>query len=94
MPEYVLHPIASFLPDTPADLEYPGYFERQRVSQNGLIYWRALRVYIGYLLAGEWVGMEPVADGLWDVYFGPVRIGGFDERETKGQRNDYLTLKM
>ena len=76
------------------DLEYPGYFERQRVSQNGLIYWRALRVYIGYLLAGEWVGMEPVADGLWDVYFGPVRIGGFDERETKGQRNDYLTLKM
>ena len=76
------------------DLEYPGYFERQRVSQNGLIYWRALRVYIGYLLAGEWVGMEPVADGLWDVYFGPVRIGGFDERETKGQRNDYLTLKL
>ena len=76
------------------ELEYPGYFERQRVSQNGLIYWRALRVYIGYLLAGEWVGMEPVADGLWDVYFGPVRIGGFDERETKGQRNDYLTLKL
>jgi hypothetical protein len=25
---------------------------------------------------------------------GPVRIGGFDERETKGQRNDYLTLKL
>ena len=76
------------------DLEYPGYFERQRVSQNGLIYWRALRVYIGYLLAGEWIGMEPVADGLWDVYFGPVRIGGFDERETKGHHSDYLTLKL
>lgn len=76
------------------ELEYPSYFQRSRVSQNGLIYWRALRVYISYLLAGEWVGLEAVGDGLWDAYFGPVRLGSFDERQTKGDRDDYLTLKV
>jgi len=75
-------------------LEYPDYFDRQRVSRNGLIYWRTLRVYIGYLLAGEWVGMEEVGDGLWTVYFGPVRLGSFNQRDTKGHQNDYLTIKM
>jgi hypothetical protein len=77
-----------------SEIEYPGYFQRSRVSQNGLIYWRALRIYIGYLLTGEWVGLEAVGDGLWDAYFGPVRLGRFDERQTKGNRHDYLTLNV
>jgi putative transposase len=70
--------------------EYPGYFDRHRVCQNGLIYWRGKRVYAGYLLAGNWVGLEPVGDGLWDVYFGPIRLGGFDVRNAEGPRKDYL----
>lgn len=76
------------------ELEYPGYFQRQKVSANGLMYWSSRRVYIGYLLAGEWVGLEEVGDGIWAVYFGPVRLGMFDERQTKGRFNDYLTLKV
>lgn len=31
-------------------------------------------------LAGEYVGLEEVGDGLWDVYFGPVALGRMDER--------------
>ena len=31
-------------------LEYPSYFHSGRVSRNGVVYWRALRIYIGYLL--------------------------------------------
>lgn len=81
-------------PDTLPELEYPSYFHRHKVAPNGLIYWTNRRVYIGYLLAGEWVGLEAVDDGLWEVYFGPVRIGRFDERQTKGALNDYLTLKV
>lgn len=76
------------------ELEYPGYFQRQKVSTNGLMYWSSRRVYIGYLLAGEWVGLEEVGDGIWAVYFGPVRLGLFNERQTKGRFNDYLTLKV
>ena len=76
------------------ELEYPRYFHPNRVCQSGLIYWRGLRIYIGYLLAGEWIGLEEVGDGLWDAYFGVIRIGGFNERDTTGPKDDYLTLKV
>lgn len=81
-------------PEHLPELAYPSYFHVNRVSQNGLVYWRALRIYIGYLLAGECIGIEAVGDGLWDVYFGPVRLGGLDERQTQGNHDDYLTLKV
>lgn len=81
-------------PERLPELEYPGYFHIQKVSANGIAYWTGRRIYIGYLLAGERVGLEEVADGIWAVYFGPVRLGSFDERQTKGSLDDYLTLKV
>lgn len=76
------------------ELEYPSYFDRSRVSRNGVTYWCGRDIYIGYLLAGEWVGIEAVGDGRWDVYFGPLRLGGLDEREAKERQGNYLTLKV
>lgn len=76
------------------ELQYPKYFHLHRVCQNGLVYWRGLRIYIGYLLRGEIIGLEQVGDGLWDVYFGPIRLGGFDERDATGRLGDYLTIKV
>ncbi|KAI5930428.1 E3 SUMO-protein ligase PIAS1 [Manis javanica] len=54
------------IPPKLPELQYPKHWERVRVSHNGLIYWRALRVYIGYLLAGQWIGMRrwPLASGM------------------------------
>ena len=48
----------------------------QKVSRPmAFAYWTGRRIYIGYLLAGERVGLEEVGDGIWAVYFGPVRLG-------------------
>jgi hypothetical protein len=33
------------------------------------------------VLAEEYVGLEEVADGIRSVYFGPVLLGRFDERD-------------
>jgi hypothetical protein len=74
------------------DLVYPSYMQTRRVSHNGVMYWNAWQVYIGYLLAGEEIGIEPVGDGLWQIHFGPVCLGGFDERNLKS--GYYLTLKL
>jgi hypothetical protein len=82
-------PYPSKLPE----LQYPKHWERVRISHNGLIYWRALRVYIGYLLAGQWIGMQEVAAGQWDVYLGPVRLGCFNEEDVGGAQKDYLSLR-
>ena len=30
--------------------------------------------------SGEYVGLEEVGDGLWDVYFGALRLGRLHER--------------
>jgi hypothetical protein len=35
---------------------------------------------VSKVLEREYVGLEEVGDGVWDVYYGPVRLGQFDER--------------
>jgi len=60
-------------------LEYPGHFEVRRVSRNGGIRWHHAWVNVSHLLAEEYVGLEAVDDGLWDVYFGPVWLGRMHE---------------
>ena len=75
------------------ELTYPGYIHVHRVCSGGLIYWNAWQIYVGYLLAGEQVGVEAVDDGVWKVHFGPVCLGGFDERNAK-KGEDYLNLKL
>jgi putative transposase len=35
---------------------------------------------VTHTLADEYVGLEEVDDGLWDVYFGPVKLGRMNER--------------
>jgi putative transposase len=60
-------------------LEYPGHFEVRRVSRNGGIRWHHVWVNVSHLLAEEYVGLEAVDEGLWDVYFGPVWLGRMHE---------------
>jgi transposase InsO family protein len=68
------------LPATLPPIEYPGHFEVRRVSRNNGIRWKHRWVCVTHTLAGEYVGLEEVDDGLWDVYFGPLRLGRMNER--------------
>lgn len=63
------------------ELVYPAHYERRYVSANGGIRWQNQWVNVSHVLAGEHVGLEEVADGVWSVYFGPVLLGRFDERD-------------
>ena len=72
-------------------IEYPGHFEVRKVSENGGIRWKHHFpsgpnhgwVNVSTVLAGEYLGLEEVDDGIWTVYFGPVLIGRFDEWELR-----------
>ena len=35
---------------------------------------------VSTVLIGEEIGLEPIDDGEWDMHFGPIRLGRFDER--------------
>ena len=59
--------LASY-PQRLPELIYPSYMQTRRVSHNGVIYWNAWQIYIGYLLAGEEIGIEPIGDGLWQIH--------------------------
>jgi putative transposase len=71
------------LPTTVPPIEYPGHFEVRLVSRNSGIRWRNHWVCVTQTLAGEYVGLEEVDDGRWDVYFGPLRLGRMDERRLR-----------
>jgi putative transposase len=51
-------------------------------------------VYVSHLLKGHSVGLNEIDTGQWEVYFGPVKLGSFDERYAKGNSVPYLTLKV
>lgn len=67
-------------PDRLAPLEYPAHFERRLVSRNGGIRWQFQWVNVSHVLGGEYVGLEEITDGEWDLYFGPLKLGRFHER--------------
>jgi hypothetical protein len=67
------------LPRTLPEIEYPAHYELRYVSANGGIRWKSHWVPVTHTLAGEFVGLEEVGDGIWDVHFGPVHLGRLDE---------------
>jgi putative transposase len=60
--------------------EYPDRFEVRYVSGNGGMRWHKQWVNVTSALIGEYVGLEEIDDGLWDVYFGPLKLGRLHER--------------
>jgi hypothetical protein len=43
---------------------------------------------------GERVGMEEVQDGVWKVYFGPIYLGFFDQRDKMENKYGYCSIKV
>ena len=74
-----LRPMPSKLPP----LEYPDRFEVRYVSANGGIRWNKAWVNVSTTCIGEYVGLEEIDDGIWNVYFGALRLGRLLERSMK-----------
>lgn len=64
-------------------IEYPSHYEIRRVSNNCGIRWNSKRICVSQVLAGDYVGLEEIADGVWDMYYGSVWLGRFYEKLMK-----------
>jgi transposase InsO family protein len=62
---------------------YPGHFQVRYVSRNNGIRWNRRWINVSATLREEYVGCEEIDDGIWNVWFGPLLLGRFDERELK-----------
>jgi putative transposase len=80
-PSQLYRPSARPFPSRLQELSYPGHFEVRRVRASGEIKWRGERLFVSEVLGGELVGLEERDDGLWSLFFGPLLLGRYDERD-------------
>ena len=59
---------------------YPDTYYVRRVRQNGQLRCGREWLSLSKTLSGEPVGLVPIADGRFQLSFGPVRLGELDER--------------
>jgi putative transposase len=71
------------MPDRLPALEYPDRYELRLVSENGGIRWNSEWVNVSITCAGEYVGLEEIEDGIWNVYFGRLKLGRLHERHLR-----------
>ena len=53
------------------------------VGKRGEMYWQGRRIFVSEVLAGEPLGLEAIADGVYRVWFAGLKLGCFDERENR-----------
>ena len=91
-PASVYRPSLREMPTKLPPLQYPDRFEVRYVSANGGIRWNSDWVNVSIVCAGEYVGLEEIDDGLWNVYFGPLKLGRLHERHMRIE-DEYGRLK-
>jgi transposase InsO family protein len=79
-PAHYYEPSPRNYPERLPELSYPAEFQTRMVDHRGAIRWDYARVFLGRGLAGEPVGLEPIGDGRWRVWYSFFEVGEFDER--------------
>jgi len=74
-PDVVYRSSERAYPSRIAPPEYPSSYEVRKVRYIGDIKLRGQSIYVCEALIGELVGLDPVAEDLWCLYFGSVPLG-------------------
>jgi transposase InsO family protein len=61
-------------------LEYPDDWQKPKVSPGGQMRWKSWKVQVSHALVNQFIGLKPIEDGIWAVYFGNLELGQWDER--------------
>ena len=73
----------------PSDREYPsrlrepeycGEWEVRSVGPCGTMRWRNQKIFVGKVFSGAYIGLQPLDEGEWKVWFFEHPLGIFDER--------------
>jgi hypothetical protein len=66
-------------PEQEPQMEYTADVEVRRVRSTGEIKWRGELIFLSEALIGEPVSLKQVSDRHWELRFGPVELGLFDD---------------
>lgn len=83
-PAEVYQPASRDYPERlPEQRGYPDEWQKRRVQSSGQIKWKGRNEHITDALAGQEIGLKPVGDGQWELYFEGLRLGHYDERQCR-----------
>ena len=62
-------------------VEYPENMIVRQISPGGQMRWNSHKIFVGNALIGEPIGLEPLTDRTWRVWFSFYELGIFDEEK-------------
>ncbi len=65
-----------------AEPQYPAGSILRRVNEDGRLCWTNTKIFLSKVLGREYVGMLPIEDDFYEVYYGPLLLGWFDEAQS------------
>lgn len=60
--------------------EYPGHYERRKISANGSFKFKDHRYFLAHPLAGEWLGLVEIDEDVWVIRFYDCELGRINPR--------------
>lgn len=60
--------------------QYPGHVEVRKVSQAGTFRLHTGQTFLSQALNGEYIGLEEVADRVWNILYYDTLLGRYDEQ--------------
>jgi len=91
-PSEVYQPSARDYPTRlPEPRGYPDDWQKRMVRGSGQIKWKGRDLQITKALVGQEIGLKPVGEGEWIVYYEHLELGRFDERNYRVKPNPRLT---
>jgi hypothetical protein len=79
-PASVYEPSPRAYPERLPEVEYPDAMQVRTIKSHGHFRWKKHDVFLSEVLWGEPVGLLPVDDGVYTVYFAHMPLGVFNER--------------
>jgi putative transposase len=80
-PGSIYRPSERRMPRRLQPFDYPEHFLRRRISKSGWMQWRKRLYFVSSTLHHQTVGLEHKGEGLFDLYFGPICLGRFNEEQ-------------
>jgi hypothetical protein len=79
-PASVYEPSPRPYPTREPEIEYPDRMEVRNVKAHGHFRWKKKDIFLTEVLWGEPIGLLPLGDGLFTVYFADRPLVGFDSK--------------
>ena len=82
-PDSVYTPSSRPYPSRMPEIAYPNHMIVRKVRPCGSIWWRGVELYLSETLVGEPIGLEPIDEQRFQMYYGPIPLAVLDDANKK-----------